>query len=91
MAFAAQKSTSSPENSVTVTDGHSTQDSSQHRHPLVGGEQRVLADVRADGDHHAVVQLGGPSDHVEMTDGDGVEGSGADGSAHGRRTYPAAK
>ena len=48
----------------------------EHGQPVVGGEQRRLAGMRADRDHQAVGKPRGLPDHVEMAVGDGVERPG---------------
>ena len=55
----------------------------QHLHPLLRAEQGVLGHVVADRHHDLVDEAGGAPDDVEVSVGDRVEGSGADGAAHG--------
>ena len=59
----------------------------QQLHALVDGEEPGLAGVHQHGDDELVVEAGGPVDDVDVTVGDRVEGSGADGTPHEKRPY----
>ena len=55
-----------------------------HLELFLGGEHLVpLFRVGADADKDRVKASGGPPDHVQMAQGDGVEAAGADGCSHG--------
>ena len=56
-------------------------------HALVDGEEAGLAGVDQHRDDQLVVEAGGPVDDVDVTVGDRVEGSGADGTPHEERPY----
>ena len=78
-----QKSVSRPEKRVDPDVAPGLARPAQHRHPLVGGEQPLLRGVDPDGDDDLVEECGGPPDDVEVPVGDGVERTGAHGTAHG--------
>src|SRR3954452_18873222 len=54
----------------------------EHLGALLEGEHPLLRGVHADSDDDLVVQVAGAADDVEVAQGDGVEGPGADGASH---------
>ena len=54
------------------------------REPFFRAEHRLLLDVHADAHDQAIEELARPVHHVEMAEGDRVEGAGIDGDARER-------